>query len=219
MRIFKFAKADFLMCYRKMGIMLAFPAFIIIIVLFGNDNLAGELSAVFTLLYCLFAGIILSSLPFQEVSSEYQGFLRMLPARDGDPVRGHFLFSFLLLVLCTLLSILTICVEILIKPSVSFDQAWLFPLFWGGALLMACIENSAMCFFHTDSVQALQIVRMLPGFIYFFGIMFALEKTPSFIPKLLSLLTPVNCIIAMAVCIIIFIAVAEICTRITLRRD
>ena len=99
MRIFKYAKIDFIMSKRFVLFMLLFPILAFIIVLKDTDS-----TPLFASIYCLFIGIILSSSPRMSQHQTESGFSKMLPSKSGEDVKGHFLFAFCLLLFSLLLS-------------------------------------------------------------------------------------------------------------------
>ena len=100
MRVLKFAKIDILLCKSYMWILL-FPVLVLAIVILEPD-----MNSLYGTIYCLFGGLVLSSLPFTlHDPRQTGGFTRLLPARQGDDIKGHFLFSFLFLLLFLILSL------------------------------------------------------------------------------------------------------------------
>ena len=100
MRVLKFAKIDILLCKSYMWILL-FPVLVLAIVILEPD-----MNSLYGTIYCLFGGLVLASLPITlHDPRQTGGFTRLLPARQGDDIKGHFLFSFLFLLLFLILSL------------------------------------------------------------------------------------------------------------------
>ncbi len=218
MRVLKFAKVDFIKT-NSFRWLLLFPVIGIIMVLFSDNEMSFVAYG-----YCLFAGIISCTIPFNFDNPAENGFLQMLPAKPGDTIRGHFSYGFIVLCVAAVLGILTVWVSSLFKPEISLTEmmglpAWgIYPLAFALALLIAGVQSLMLSIFRTQSVYAMQILRMAPGFIFFFGVN-ALLGEGSFIELLMKLITIRNCWISLAVSIVVYALLAQVGARLAVGKE
>ena len=214
MRIFKFIKIDVFLCRSYLWILL-FPALVFVIILVEPD-----MNPLFASLYCLFGGLIISSLPFSlSPSLRTESFTHLLPARRGDDVRGHFLFSFLFLLLFLLLSAVTIAVSAVIRPSMGLQAPAAYPVLFAVALIFAAAQNLLFCFFHPGNMQVQQLMRIIPPFLFFFGGTALLENIPSAMALLEALLTPMGSAVCLLSGLLVFLLAAQIGAMLSAGRD
>ena len=186
MRVLKFAKIDILLCKSYMWILL-FPVLVLAIVILEPD-----MNSLYGTIYCLFGGLVLSSLPFTlHDPRQTGGFTRLLPARQGDNIKGHFLFSFLFLLL------------FLISPA-------LYMVLFSFTLLFAALQNLLFCILHTNSQQAQQLIRMAPPFLFFFGGVSLLQRFPDIFTVLDILFTPAGSCLCLLAGLVLFVLAAEL---------
>lgn len=213
MRILKFAKID-LIKTKSVPFFLFFPILSIVLLVRESDT-----PTFFSCLYCLFGGIILSSMPFTMECKANSGFLKMLPSKNGEEIRGHFLYSFIALLLSMTLSLAAIAIAQLIRPQVSFGMLWIYPLLFGIALLFTALENTVFCLFHYDSTTATQLLRIAPGFLFFFGPMLIYENVPQILEWFAAQMNVTIGWIILLICFMVFLSISQICVTIDTHRD
>ncbi len=196
MRILKYTLIDFLKVKKKLGIfLLLVPACALFM---GAESGAMNTMAV---MYCLFAGIIIAGMPYYYEKSEEMGFFFLLPGRTEEQILGHFLFGSLSLLAGLGLGIFCSCVSSLfhtehdtgntLLKSISGNEpgmSELILLLFGAGLICVAVQDFFCTLFRFESVQVMNIMRILPGFIFFFGLSMLLNygaKTPAEILKFL----------------------------------
>lgn len=214
MRVFKFVKIDVLKV-RNLIWTLLFPALATAILLKDSS----DPKALFAFLYCLLGGIVVSTTPLSEESARESGFLKMLPARNGDAIRGHFLFSLLTMLLFGVLGIAAVEISRLINPSDTAGLISFYLLGTGIGLFIVALENVLLCAFHFENVQAQGALRTIPAFVFFFGSQFLLARFPGFVTTFAAWITPGRSLGLFAICLLIYWIIAEICAFSFSKRD
>lgn len=177
MRILKFAHVDYLKCRRFGYIMILFPALSVLMITMTNG-----IPTLFSVGYCLFAGIILAAFPFNMESVNERGFLQMLPSRPGEPTLGHFLFGFLATIASFLLGIAALVISKLLVPRVEVftlngvSIAGMYPALLGAALVFVGLEDMLLSVLRYEKSHLIQLVRIIPAFIFFFVFNSGLDK-------------------------------------------
>ena len=168
MSVFKFAKID-LMEIKRYWFMVLFPILAILFIVREPDT-----SAFFGVAYCLFMGIVIAMNPFSRRTADENGFLHMLPAMPGDDIRGHFFYGGMVNLLAFALGLLANWIAHLINPEVQFLQAGTVNLtgfymaLLGAAFLVTGLQGLVQSVFSFDKTFALQMVRLVPAFLFFF---------------------------------------------------
>ncbi len=139
------------------------------------DKDQGGITNILVTMYCLFGGIVVAVIPFAAENAEEAGFLEMLPVKPGLSVIVHFIFSALCIFISGGLGILVrlavtaagtslspLCPEGMNLLSIYFTA-------FGAALLFTAIDCFLLTIFRYNTLQILQIIRILPAFIFFFG--------------------------------------------------
>lgn len=206
MRVLKFAKIDILLCKSYMWILL-FPVLVLAIVILEPD-----MNSLYGTIYCLFGGLVLSSLPFTlHDPRQTGGFTRLLPARQGDDIKGHFLFSFLFLLLFLILSLPAAGLGGLFKgETAALLSPALYMVLFSFTLLFAAFQNLLFCILHTNSQQAQQLIRMAPPFLFFFGGVSLLQRFPDIFTVLDILFTPAGSCLCLLAGLVLFVLAAEL---------
>jgi hypothetical protein len=213
MRILKFAKTDLLQIKRMIWALL-FPVYALIILLTTDEG--------FTLpafSYCLFAAIILCTVPLSGKSASETGFLDLLPGKKGEQTKGHFLFALLLLLLFGVLALAAIAIAHLIRPTIVFDSAALYLSLTGVALLFAAVEILILSLFHSDNTRAIAILRMAPAFLFWFGGMMLKDLIPDIVTRILSRDTLQIGLIIFGICLLLYALLAQLCSTLISRQD
>lgn len=205
MRVLKFAKIDILLCKSYMWILL-FPVLVLAIVILEPD-----MNSLYGTIYCLFGGLVLSSLPFTlHDPRQTGGFTRLLPARQGDDIKGHFLFSFLFLLLFLILSLPATGLAGLFRSRMTLLSPALYMVLFSFTLLFAALQNLLFCILHTNSQQAQQLIRMAPPFLFFFGGVSLLQHFPDIFTALDILFTPAGSCLCLLAGLVLFVLAAEL---------
>lgn len=214
MRVFKFVKIDILKV-RNLIWTLLFPALAAAILLKDSS----DPRALFAFLYCLLGGIVVSTTPLSEESARESGFLKMLPAGNGDAIRGHFLFSLLTMLLFGILGIAAVETSRLINPAHTVGLTCFYPLGTGAGLLIVALENALLCAFHFENAQAQGALRTIPAFVFFFGGQFLIARLPGLVTAFAAWITPARSAVLFLICVLIFWIIAEVCVILFSRRD
>lgn len=218
MRVIKFAKIDFLKT-KSFSWALLFPIVAVLLLVYSEDGLS-----IVAYGYCLFAGIIFSAMPFSCENQMESGFLEMLPCKPGDAIRGHFSYCFFILCIAAVCGIGSIFVGSLLNPEIKLLEIVGMPA--GGiyrstftlALLIAGIQNVILSLFRYDNVHVMQLLRMAPGFLFFFG-MNALMGEEDFVKVLAKLLTARNSWVVLLVGILVYCLMAQIGAVLAARKE
>lgn len=218
-RIFKFAKIDFLRI-RSFKWIALFPLLAIVIFLAQPDT-----SPLYILCYCLFAGIIFSTVPSSMESATEVGFLQMLPTLPGEQQKGHFLFGMHFTLLAFLAGIVSILICHLLRPSVQMFSAdgWnlfdLYLIILGVSLVFVGIQTFVLSILRFKSAQAMAILRMIPAFIFLFGISGLFGEDGITTEGSILLLTRINGIMVLVICLVLYLILAELAAIIATRKS
>lgn len=217
-RVLKFAKIDLLKVWRFFYVLLL-P---VVAVLIEAKKL--QVSALFSVSYCLFTSIVLAAMPFRLERAEESGFLQLLPARPGEQVLGHFLFGFMVNLAGFALGLLCAMLARAVNPSVALFSAegtpitGFYPVLLGVSLVFTGVEALLMTALRFRSMHAAQLMRVLPAFVFLFGLdRLAIDSTTEFAVALRALSGPGG-LAALGACLLAFAALAIISSRISAAR-
>lgn len=214
MRVFKFMFIDIIKV-KKLSWVFLFPLLAVVMML----RVSGDGQALFTFLYCLLGGIVVASFPLSEESASESGFLKMLPAKKGEAIKGHFLFALLSMLLFGILGIISVEIGRLFNSAITFGLISLYPLSLAVSVLVAALENVLLCGFHFENGQAQNILRIIPAFIFFFGGQILLTRLPKLVSGFAAWITMTKSLVLLIICLIIFWAIAEACAFFFGNRD
>ena len=212
MRILKFVKVDALKI-KSFYLALLFPllsAFMLV--------MSDEPDVLFGVSYCLFAGIVFSAFPFTGEKAEENGFQMMLPSKPGEEIYGHFVFGILALVCSLVLGFVSVGIAGIFNKAVltaQIDVGAILAAF-GAALIFVGIEDLLLTVFRYENIKALQFIRIIPAFIYFFG-MNAAIKTDAPVSKVIMMPLKTG-LLFFLVCVVIYAVFAVISARIVIKR-
>ena len=184
-----------------------------------------EEASFFGLTYCLFLGIILSSLPLYGYRDAENGFLKMLPGKPGDEIKAHFLFGFGMIALCTACGVLATVMANLIHPISGqmevFFHYGMLPILSGCALLVVGIEDTLLCVFREEGMRVIQLIRIVPGFLFLFSAAYLTdaEKMPQAVITAASVFVRQHSILIGFACVVIYIGIAAVASAISVRQD
>lgn len=218
-RIFKFAKIDFLRIRSYKWIAL-FPLLAVVIFLAQPDT-----SPLYILCYCIFAGIIFSTVPSSMESVTEVGFLQMLPTLPGEQQKGHFLFGLLFTLLAFLSGLVSILFCHLLRPSFQIFSAgnWnlvdIYLSILGIALVFVGIQTFVLSILRFKSAQAMAILRMIPAFVFLFGMSGLFGEDGITTDGSLQLLSRINGGMVVVICLVIYLILAQTAAIIAARKN
>ena len=206
----KFTRIDLMKVWRFFYI-LVFP----IIAVIGEASKL-RVSAIFSVIYCLFTSIVLAAMPFKLESPAESGFLQLLPARPGEQVLGHFLFGLFMNLAGFALGMLCAFIPRLINPAAAAFSlenmriTGFYPAMLGIALVFTGAQALVMTAIRFRGVHADQLMRMLPAFVFLFGVnRLAIEGTTD-LASALRALSGTGGLTALGACLLAFAALAWI---------
>lgn len=161
----RFMKMDFM----KMKTQAKFMALVVLVVIAFASKMMGETMGVWSILYMIFMGIILCSTPFSIDNMVADGFIKLLPARARQRVFGRYMFAAVFLIVCTVLGSFT-SIPYVIKGQITVGYILSQGvIFLSVGLFINSLQYVFSYFFEIKNQQWLSIIRLLPGFIFFFG--------------------------------------------------
>ena len=197
--------------------------FIILPVLFSLLTLRKpeSFSSYMGLYYSLFSGLIIASLPFEGEKKAERGFLQMLPTKGPERIQSHFLFGFLLEIFFFLEGYLSMALVHFIRPGIP-----LLPLngkggtllFLGISLLFIALQDLSWTCLRFQNTTAQVIVRLLPPFIFFFGLLFLRDNDREGILPLQEALDSVPAVLFFLVSIVIFYLISLLASHISMKK-
>ncbi len=170
MRILKFAHVDYLKTRRLNYLLLIFPLLAVAFLVTSVDS-----RALFAVAYCLFAGIILAAFPFSVSSNAERGFLQMLPSKPGEPILGHYLYGFFMILVSFLVGIAAVLIARIIHPELEIlrlggaDVTGIYLLLPGIALLFTGVEALLLTALRFENAHIASLLRIIPAFVFFYG--------------------------------------------------
>ena len=221
MRTVYFAWIDFLKTKRMKWLIL--PGMLVFsgILSYNAEDMFGSIGVI----YCLFCGQVMASIPFSSEKLEEQGFLSMLPAKLQEPVLGHFLYAFLVILVSFLMGTLGVSAVGIIKPSLmiwSVDGANIGGLYLsilGLSLLFTAMEGVFMTLFRFESARVQQLIRLVPPFLFFFGMSsLSLDQVEGVTETLPRLMISRGGLI-LAISLVLYVLVSEIAANLSVRQD
>lgn len=161
----KFMKMDF-MTMRTQTKLIGALAIVVCIL---TNKVLNESMGTWGIMYMIFMGIVLASMPFTVDMTILDGFVRLLPAKASSRVYGRYLFGVIFLILCSVVGV-CLSLPVLIKQQISMGYVLSITAAYLGA---GCFTNSLQYvfsyFFNIKNPQMLSIIRLIPGFAFFFG--------------------------------------------------
>ncbi|MDO4343318.1 MAG: ABC-2 transporter permease [Eubacteriales bacterium] len=164
MRILKCAKLDFM----KSRSMVAF--FIFFAVLCGFVAIVVNMPASWAVLYMVFGGLTVVTTPFTVMANMTPAFTEILPARVEEKVFGRFLFGSGVMAASALVG----CAVQALVFAMNGENDWtgIFPMIavlFGASLFFMAVEYVIFYMFGISNAQIVQLVRIVPPFLLFFG--------------------------------------------------
>lgn len=177
MRALHFLKIDLCltkMQNRTMGI------FIVLAILLS----IGSESLYFGPLYMIFGSIVLSTTPFFTCQQSNNGFLLLLPATEKDRVMGRFGYGITLNFISLLIGII---ITLIVSITKNADISYVAPFYIGitavGFIMLSLQYTLLYLIGEVKSQQLMGIIRILPGFIFFFGNFLLIDFVKEYNPQ------------------------------------
>ncbi len=167
----KFMKTDFLLYKYQKVVMMVFPVFVILMSIYSKDM-------IFIISYLCFGVLIVSTTPYCLENRNMSTFIQMLPGSDRERVVGRYMCFGAMLLAAVAYGIGVVIVLSWIKgfPVTEYNI-----YFSSVALALSLIVGSVQFLVlyiagRGKSTQWMNILRMIPGFIFFFLINYIGEK-------------------------------------------
>lgn len=171
MRAIQFFKIDIMRSKAQLKYMLLFSLLAFLLAF----NMKG--GTWFSFCYMLFCGVILSGQPFLMDQMSESGFLNMLPGNKTERVAGRFLESFGFLFLGGVVGTLIMIIVGGVQGEIIEGLKIVVPVAFGVGLIMIALQNVLLyAIGKGKSHQVIGIIRMIPGFVGFFGGMAILDE-------------------------------------------
>lgn len=225
MRAIQFAKIDYIKTKQQvLWILLMMPVVLLLMMRQSSDSPV----PLVVFCYALFMALIFSTTPFGSCQRQETGFLLLLPATTRDRVFGRFLYGLSIMAVAVLIGSVGMYLGEMISGAVI--EAEIIVSFCMGALavcmiLMALEYVILYLFGEQQSPNILGLIRMVPGFVFFFGSMgliggvkddpAAFEALMEYIGGHLMLIGWCSVVSAF----VLFAAAAMLCTAVTKKRD
>ena len=215
MRILNYMKVDLRKCmdYRWVLLFPLIALFLLTQADFGKST--------FAMVYCLFGGVVIATIPFNKEKKEENGFIRMLPGKPGDSTRGHFLFAFCVVLFFALMGRLMLLFASMVRTDLLPEfqtNLCLYPALSGVALLINLLEDILCVFLGNENTVIIRLLRMAPAFVFLFGVSAFQEKLPVLFAKVLGMSMGISWLFLL-LSAVIFIVLAELSARIVACRD
>lgn len=168
METIKFMKTDFMKMKTQMVLIVLTVS---VVLLFG-----GKMGTLWGAMYMVFMGLIFCSVPFGIDMANGESFMKLLPAKPQQRVYGRFCFAVVFLALCTL-GISSTYMPGFLNGTIKADNV--LPkviMILSAGLCMNAIQYVCSYFFEIRNQQWLSIIRMLPGFIFFFAGSYLIDR-------------------------------------------
>lgn len=167
----KFMKTDFLFYRYQKVVMMVFPVFVILMSIYSRDM-------IFIISYLCFGVLIVSTTPYCLENRNMSTFIQMLPGSDRERVVGRYMCFGAMLLAAVAYGIIVVMVVSGIKGIPVTDYNIYFS---AAAVALSLIVGSVqflILYFagRGKSTQWMNILRMIPGFIFFFLINYIGEK-------------------------------------------
>ncbi len=160
MRIFQWCKLDAAVSRSVLKFMLLFAFICAVIAVFTPD-----IQAAWPLLYMIFGGMMTVSTPF--TAQPY--FVEMLPTKIYERVFGRFLFGTGMIVLFAAAGFAMQTAYIASGDLAVVPALTQTAFFVGIALFLTAVQYLLLYLFQIKNVQIIYLIRMIPGFAFFFG--------------------------------------------------
>lgn len=161
----RFMKMDFM----KMKTQVKLMVLVVLVVIFFVSRMMGENMSGFSTMYMIFMGIILCATPFSIDSMVADGFIKLLPARAKQRVFGRYMFAAVFLAACAVVGSLASIPYVIKGQTIVGYIVSQGVIFYSVGLCINSLQYGFSYFFEIKNQQWLSIIRLVPGFIFFFG--------------------------------------------------
>ncbi len=170
----KFMKTDFLFYKYQKVVMIAFPVFVVFMSIYSKASQ----DMIFTISYLCFGVLIVSTTPYCLENRNMSSFIQMLPGSDRERVVGRYMCLGTILLAAVAYGIGVVMAVGWIK---GFHVTYFDMYFSVVAVALSLIVGSVQFLIlyiagRGKNTQWMNILRMLPGFIFFFLINYIGEK-------------------------------------------
>lgn len=164
MRAIQFCKVDLIRCKSQLKFLLVFSILALWL------GLVTDAGVMFSFVYMIFAGIILSGQPFMIEQTSESGFLNMLPGSKKERVAGRYLMSLSFLLFGAIVGALIVVIINVLQKTTTEGLEIMIPLALGVGMLCIALQNILLyAIGKGKSQQMIGIIRMIPGFVVFFA--------------------------------------------------
>ena len=224
MRAIQFMKIDFIKTKQQiLWMLLVIPAVLLLML----REIKGEM-ALIVFCYALFMALVFSTAPFGMCQHRETGFLLLLPASTRDRVHGRFLYGLSFLGIAVLLGSagMYLC-EAITGFGIEREVKVCFGMVaFSVCMVFMIVEYVFLYLFgEQQSQNILSLVRMIPGFVFFFGSMGLIggvQKEPQLLAEVMEYIDGHLILIgwcSMAVSFILFTGAASLCAAVTKKKD
>ena len=225
MRAIQFAKIDFIKTKQQiLWILLVIPVVVLFMLRQGSDSPI----ALVIFCYALFMALVFNTTPFGTCQRQETGFLLLLPATTRERISGRFLYGLSFMVIAALVGVVGMYLGEMISGTV-IEAEIIVPFcmvaFAVCMVLMALEYVILYLFGEQQSPNILSLIRMIPGFVFFFGAMGLIggaQDDPEVTAALMEYIGGHPMLIgwcSLAVAFVLFAAAAMLCTAVTKKRD
>lgn len=224
MRAMYYAKLDYIKTKQQIfWMILVIP----VVLLFMLRQEGGPVSMVI-FCYALFMGLVFSTTAFGSCQHQENGFLLLLPATTGDRILGRFLYGLSFMGIAVLVGGLGMYLNEKIRGNMIVAKV-VVPVCMAAfavSLILMVIEYVFLYLFgEQQSANVLSLVRMIPGFVFFFGsmgVMNGIQEDPEQFVVWMGDIDRYLAVLgwcSLAVSLVIFAASVILCTAVTKKRD
>ena len=216
MRILKFVHVDFLKVRSSLWILLLCLLGVVFLIY------SPEISPLFAVGYGIFIAMVFATFPYNAENVEETGFLQMLPAKPGEQVAGHFVFSAAVVLLGFVLGFLAALLARALVPAVqpltSRELTGFCLIMIAVSLVFVGAEDLMLTVFRFNSMRVSQFLRIIPAFLFFFAFNALPDSLPAAADGSMLLFISAQGPVVLLFGLLLFLLCALISVRIAARR-
>ncbi|MBD5476247.1 MAG: ABC-2 transporter permease [Lachnospiraceae bacterium] len=224
MRAIQFAKIDFIKTKQQiLWILLVIPVVLLFMLRQSSDS---PMPLVIFFCYTLFMALIFSTIPFGSCQRQETGFLLLLPATTRDRISGRFLYGLSYMMVAALVGCVGMYFDKMISGAVIEAEIPFCMIAFAVSMVFMALEYVILYLFgEQQSPNILSLIRMIPGFVFFFGSIGLIEGAqddPEMTAALMEYIGGHLMLIgwcSLAAAFVLFAAAAMLCTAVTKKRD
>ncbi|MDE6737510.1 MAG: ABC-2 transporter permease [Lachnospiraceae bacterium] len=225
MRAIQFTKIDFIKTKQQiLWILLVIPVIVLFMLWQGSEGPV----PLFIFCYTLFMALVFSTTPFGSCQWQERGFLVLLPATTRDRISGRFLYGLSFMLVSALAGGVGMYLGEMMS-GVMIEAEILVPfcmVAFAVCMVLLALEYVVLYLFgEQQSPNILSLIRMIPGFAFFFGSMSMIGSVREKPEVFLALMEYIDGHLMMigwcslAAAFVLFAAAAMLCTAVTKKRD